>query len=99
MVTRRYAKANNPYIDGYQPEQPTTYLQYLDANNLYGWAMCQYLPASVFKWETPTDELLEQICAQLDDHSIGYMVECDLLTPESHHDPFPTTRLRRKSCP
>ena len=88
MVTRRYAKANNPYIDGFQHEQPTTYLQYLDANNLYGWAMCQYLPTSAFKWETPTDELLEQICAQPDDHSIGYMVECDLLTPESHHDLF-----------
>ena len=41
MVTRRYAEANNPLCDDYDPEQATVYLQYLDANNLYGWAMCQ----------------------------------------------------------
>ena len=42
----RWAKANNPYMGSeYKPDEPTRYLQYLDANNLYGWAMSQpYLP-------------------------------------------------------
>ena len=36
----RWAKANNPYMGSeYKPCEPTRYLQYLDANNLYGWAM------------------------------------------------------------
>ena len=47
----RWAIANNPYM-GYQydPSKPTEYLQYLDANNLYGWAMSQPLPTGEFKW-------------------------------------------------
>ena len=39
MVSRRYAKVNNPMVEGYNPEKPTNYITYLDANNLYGWAM------------------------------------------------------------
>ena len=38
MVSKRYAKANNPRAEGYDPAQPTNYIKYLDANNLYGWA-------------------------------------------------------------
>ena len=39
MVSKRYAKANNPRVEGYDPAQPKNYMTYLDANNLYGWAM------------------------------------------------------------
>ena len=47
----RWAKANNPYMGSiYRPHEPTRYLQYLDANNLYGWAMSQPLPTGGFKW-------------------------------------------------
>ena len=46
----RWAKANNPYMGSeYKPREPTSYLQYLDANNLYGWAMSQPLPTGRFK--------------------------------------------------
>ena len=45
----RWAQANNPYMGSeYDPSKPTRYLQYLDANNLYGWAMSQPLPTGGF---------------------------------------------------
>ena len=39
MVSKRYAKANNPLVSDYDPSKPNKYIMYLDANNLYGWAM------------------------------------------------------------
>ncbi|WP_411025541.1 hypothetical protein, partial [Salmonella sp. s55004] len=49
MVSKRYAKANNPGV-GYDPDKPQTHILYLDANNLYGWAMSQPLPTGNFEW-------------------------------------------------
>ena len=47
----RWAAANNPYIcSEYDSSKPSRYLQYLDANNLYGWAMSQPLPTGKFRW-------------------------------------------------
>ena len=47
----RWAEANNPYMGSeYDPSRPTRYLQYLDANNLYGWMMSQPLPTRGFEW-------------------------------------------------
>ena len=45
----RYVKANNKYMKNYNKHKEESFLQYLDANNLYGWAMSQKLPASDFK--------------------------------------------------
>ena len=51
QIVHRWAKANNPYMSSeYAPREPTKYLQYLDANNLYGWAMSQPLPTGGFHW-------------------------------------------------
>ena len=51
QAVRKYAAANNPYMgDKFNPNEGITYLQYLDANNLYGWAMSQPLPNGGFKW-------------------------------------------------
>ena len=51
QAVHRYAKANNKYMgDSYNPSEESSYLQYLDANNLYGWAMSQELPTDGFKW-------------------------------------------------
>ena len=47
---QRYAKANNKYMKGYNNSQESSYIQYLDANNLYGWAMSKTLPTNGFKW-------------------------------------------------
>ena len=47
----RYAKANNEYIKNYDKNKESSYLMYLDANNLHGWAMFQKLPVNGFKWK------------------------------------------------
>ena len=51
MISKRGAKANNPYMgEEYDPDKPIKYIPYLDANNLYGWAMSKPLPVCDFKW-------------------------------------------------
>ena len=51
-IANRYGKANNKYMKEYNEKVPSKYIMYLDANNLYGWAMSQYLPAGNFRWMT-----------------------------------------------
>ena len=43
-IANQYGKANNKYMKEYDEKAPSKYIMYLDTNNLYGWAMCQYLP-------------------------------------------------------
>ena len=49
-ISKRYATANNKYMKDFDETKPSTFIQYLDANNLYGWAMSQKLPIKGFKW-------------------------------------------------
>ena len=48
----RYAKGNNKYMKNYDKNKESSYIQYLDANSFYGWAMSQTLPVDGFKWKT-----------------------------------------------
>ena len=58
MISNRHGKANNSYMgDEYDDKRATKYITYLDANNLYGWAMCKPLPTRRFKW-MDDDELM-----------------------------------------
>ena len=50
QITYRYAKANNKYIKNYNKNIESSYIEYLDANNLYGWGMSQKLLVKGFKW-------------------------------------------------
>ena len=54
----RYAKTNNKYMENYDKNTELSYLEYLDANILYGWAMSQKLPVYGFKW-IEKDDLLK----------------------------------------
>ena len=48
-IAKRYAKANNKYMNDYDPKKQPTFISYLDMNNLYGWVMSEYLPYEGFK--------------------------------------------------
>ena len=90
-ISKRYAEANNKYMKNYNPEKPSSYIQYLDANNLYGWAMSQPLPTHGFKWEENiTKEKVLDILEQGRQSSKGYIFDVDLLYPnhlwEKHND-------------
>ena len=50
-VIHKYAKANNKYMKNYDKSKESSYIQYLDASNLHGWAMPQKLPLDGFKWK------------------------------------------------
>ena len=78
MITTRYAEANNKYMKEYDQSKPDSFIFYLDANNLYGWAMSQLLPVSDFKWMT--EEQLENW------QDMPCVLEVDLEYPKELHD-------------
>ena len=95
-ISKRYAEANNKYMKDYNPDKESTFIQYLDANNLYGWAMSQQLPTHGFKWmKHTTEEKVVEILEKAN-HSmfnkgkIGYIFEVDLEDPshlwETHNN-------------
>ena len=49
QATQSYAKANNKYLNNYDKNIESSYIEFLDANNLYGWTMRQHLPVNSFK--------------------------------------------------
>lgn len=89
MISNRYAKANNQYMEDFEPNQKKQFLMYLDANNLYGGAMRRKLPVGDFKWEdqSSNDKIREWIKdnkqEEIDDR--GYIFEVDLKYPKKLH--------------
>ena len=77
--TDRYAKANNKYMKNYDKIIESSYLMYLDANNLYGWAMSQKLPVNGFKWENDLSRFNERFIKNYNEKiDIGYFLEVDV---------------------
>ena len=95
-MVHKYASANNKYMgDKFNPNEDTTYLQYLDANNLYGWAMSQPLPAGGFKWVDVNPNEISELATRTDK---SYLLEVDVCHPKelhnSHNDlPFMCERM------
>ena len=78
MISTRYGKANNPYMKDYDPDQPNKFISYLDANNLYGWAMSKPLPTDCFRFMN-NEEMKNW-------ESMPCILEVDLEYPEKLHD-------------
>ena len=76
----RYAKANNKYMKNYEKNKESLYIQYLDVNNLYGWAMYQKLPVDGFKWKKNMLKFNEDLIKNYDEDSDkGYIFEVDFI--------------------
>jgi hypothetical protein len=85
QASLRYGKANNRYMDDYDSSKPDEYMMYYDANNLYGWAMCQRLPKSKFVWNQDK-WTAEKVFKVNDEGDTGYTFEVDIEYPEELHD-------------
>ena len=86
VITTRYAKANNKYLSEHNPEKPIYFIIYLDANNLYGFAMIQPLPTGEFKWLSEQEIANLDITTVPDDAETGYFLEVDLEYSQELHD-------------
>ena len=82
-ATHRYAKADNKYMKNYDKNKEQSYIEYLDANNLYWWAMPQKSPGNGFKWVEDLSQFNEDFIKKYDENSyIGYFLEVDVEYPK-----------------
>uniref|UniRef100_A0A1I7WIE3 DNA-directed DNA polymerase n=1 Tax=Heterorhabditis bacteriophora TaxID=37862 RepID=A0A1I7WIE3_HETBA len=96
-AVKRYSKANNKYMKNFNPEELSNYLVYLDANNLYGWAMKQKLPLRNFVFEsqdeiiglngvTNKQAFIKDYIKKLNKQRKGCILEVDLEYPKEIHN-------------
>jgi len=87
---KRYVKANNKYLpeDEQDKTKPSNYILYVDANNLYGYGMKQYLPYSDFKWLDDVSKFYDtnNIISISDTNTTGYVFDINLIYPQELHD-------------
>ena len=109
QVIHRYAKSNNKYMKNYDKNTTSSYLMYLDANNLYGWAMSQKRPVNDFEWvkelsECNSIEFNERFIKNVDENRYKrYFLEVDIEYSKNllntHMDlPFLPERNKIKKC-
>ena len=97
----KYAKANNKYMKNYDKNIESSYLTYLHANNLYGWAMSQKLPVNGYMWYNDylsdfNEDFIKNFKESID---IGYFLEVDVEYPKklfSSHKDLPFLPERKK---
>ena len=85
-IANRCGKANNKYMKEYNEKAPSKYIMYLDANNLYGWAMIQYLPTGNFRWMTDKQINKIDLGKYKADGKKGLILEVDLEYPQELHN-------------
>ena len=84
----RYAKANNKYMKIYNNNKESSYIQYLDANNLYGWAMSKKLPVNGFRRldSDKINEINEEFIKNYNENdNKGYILEVEVKYPKRLH--------------
>ena len=91
-------------IENYNKNEELSCIQYLDMNNLYGWAMSQKLPVNNFKWVEDTSRINEEFIKNYNENSNkGYILEVDVKYPKKLHDsqsdlPFLPKRMKIDKC-
>ena len=81
--THRYAKADNKYMKNYDKNIESSYLTYLDANNLFGWTVSQKVPVNGFKWVNDLSRFNEDFIKNYNENSdVGYFLEVDVEYPK-----------------
>ena len=85
-IANQYGKANNKYMEEYNEKAPSKYIMYLDANNLYSWAMSQYLPTGNFKWMTDKEIIKIDLAKYKENGKKGLILEVDLEYAIELHD-------------
>ena len=83
-IAKRYVKANNKYINDYDPNKPSTFISYLDRNNLDGWEMGEYFLYEGFKWLKNVDEF--DVMSINEKSPVGYFLEVDLEYSDKLHE-------------
>ena len=102
----RYAKANNKHMQNYNKDEELSCIQYLDANNLYGWAMSKKLPVNGFKWldSNNINKVNEDFIKNYDENNDkGYILEVNVKYPKRLHElhsdlPFLSERMEVNKC-
>ena len=95
----QYIKANNKYMKDYDKNKESSYFQYWDLNNLFGWAMSQKLPVNNFQWIKDTFQINEDFIKNYNEESQGYFLEVDVQYLEKLHElhndlPFLPERMK-----
>ena len=85
-TNHRHFKANNEYLNEFNPDEPTSFIHYIDANNLYGASMCQKMPTGNFRWLNQSDIEQMDVTKMDADGDTCYILECELEYPTSLHD-------------
>ena len=87
IISNRYGKANNKYMKDFNKTEPSKYLMYVDANNLYGCAMSEKLPVHSFKWMSnkEIENIFNNQIVQVWEKT-PCILEVDLEYPEELHD-------------
>ena len=95
----RYAKENNKYMKNYDKDMESSYLECLDANNLYGWAMSIKPPINGFEWVADLSQFKEEIKNYDEDSNKGYFLKVDVEYPKklfNLHSDLPFLSERNK---
>ena len=89
QAIHRYLSANKKYMNNFREDMASSFLMYLDANNLYDWTMCRKLPLNNFEWiDKPNEMFATKSILNYDEETNekGYFLEVDIEYPKELHN-------------